>query len=414
MRDKDIRITVVFVLSVSLMTTMLTAVCLSGIYRNRQFWLLDNFCQLLIEEHVADADRMMAVLKENQNRLRVPAGRGRYGDGILQEAEEGGYQNGFLTQYGYSDQDFIEGGWGYGYFSAVACFAAGVLAFLSAFYFWHKKECRQMEQLAEYLEQARAGKANVLAAVREGEYSRLQDEILKTVTELYQMRDAAVAAKHNYADHLYNIAHQLKTPITAVSLSAQMIKEAADIAAYAEKIQKQAERLAYLEEALLLLSRVDAGTLTLKKKKTDVYTLLNLAADSLQELFSEAEVAADIPEMGEAEIFVDMEWTMEAVINLLKNCMEHSPAGAAVHCAYWQNPLYVQIRIWDEGEGFAKEDMPHLFERFYRGRRAGKEGVGIGLALAKEILTMQNGMVGAGNLPAREGGAYFEIRMYCR
>ena len=83
---------------------------------------------------------------------------------------------------------------------------------------------------------------------------------------------------------------------------------------------------------------------------------MTLAADNLQELSVLSDVELDISDHGEAVITADMEWTMEAVMNLLKNCMEHSPAGARVHCSYEQNPLYVQIRIWDEGEGFEKKD----------------------------------------------------------
>ena len=90
--------------------------------------------------------------------------------------------------------------------------------------------------------------------------------------------------------------------------------------------------------------------------------------------------------------------------------MEHTPPGGCVHCSYEQNPLYTQIRIWDNGTGFAKEDLPHLFERFYRGRNAQKGGIGIGLALSKAILESQNGTVSARNLP--EGGACFEVRVY--
>ena len=138
--------------------------------------------------------------------------------------------------------------------------------------------------------------------------------------------------------------------------------------------------------------------------------MLTLAADNLQELFAEAGVLIDIPEMGEADIVVDLDWTMEAVINLLKICMEHTPQGTSVHCSYEKNPLYVRIRIWDEGEGIAKEDQSRLFERFYRGKGAKDTGIGIGLCLAKAIIEMQDGVVSAYNLPA--GGACFDIRFY--
>ena len=105
----------------------------------------------------------------------------------------------------------------------------------------------------------------------------------------------------------------------------------------------------------------------------------------------------------------DRTWTQEAVLNVLKNCMEHNP-GEVIHCTYEQNALYTKILIWDEGEGFAKEDIPHLFERFYRGKNAAAGGIGIGLALAKEIVERQNGTIRAKN--RQSGGACFEIRFY--
>ena len=129
-----------------------------------------------------------------------------------------------------------------------------------------------------------------------------------------------------------------------------------------------------------------------------VFTILMLAADNLQEMFLRADVFADIPESGEMLIRADMEWTMEAIMNILKDCMEHTPPGGTVHCSYEQNPLYTQIRIWDTGAGFAKEDIPHLFERFYRGRKMKGDGIGIGLALSKAIIEEQNGTITARNL----------------
>ena len=176
-----------------------------------------------------------------------------------------------------------------------------------------------------------------------------------------------------------------------------------------KEIERQINRLLHLEEALLLLSRIDAGTLSFDRKPTDVFTILSLASDNLYELFMQKGVLIDIPEMDEMNINVDLNWTMEAVMNLMKNCMEATGTGTAVHCSYEKNPLYVQIRIWDEGEGFAKEDLPRLFERFYRGE-AKNSGIGIGLSLSKAIIEMQNGIIRAFNLP--NGGACFEVRFY--
>lgn len=215
--------------------------------------------------------------------------------------------------------------------------------------------------------------------------------------------------KNEFAHNLSNIAHQIKTPITAISLSVQTMGSGSAEKEGTEQIQRQLMRLTHLEEALLLLARLDAGTLVLKREETDVYTLLMLAADNLQEIFAQSEVSVDISELGEVKVHVDLDWTMEAVMNLMKNCAEHN-AGGCVHCAYGQNPLYTKILIWDEGAGFDRKDLPHLFERFYRGKNAREGGIGIGLALAKELIGRQNGTIRAKNLP--EGGACFEIRIY--
>jgi len=287
-------------------------------------------------------------------------------------------------------------------------FLAGAFLFAGTFLYRNKKEAKRIRTLERYLEQVNTGKAGTLTVSGEDEFSRLEDEIYKTVTFLYRTRDAAVQAKNEFAKNLSNIAHQIKTPITAMSLSLQMIKQENGEKALCQ-MQKQLGRLMRLEESLLLLSRLDAGTLHLKKERTDIFTLLVLAADNLQELLTAANVTVDIPENGEMAVTADLDWTMEAVSNLMKNCMEHNKGGT-IYCTYGQNPLYTEIAIWDEGEGFAKEDIPHLFERFYRGKNAGEGGIGIGLALAKEIIERQNGTIRAKNRPS--GGACFEIRIY--
>lgn len=269
-----------------------------------------------------------------------------------------------------------------------------------------RRERLRIEGLTDYLEQANTGKAAILSALGEDALSRLEDEIYKTVTFLYRTREAAVQAKDAFAENLSNIAHQIKTPITAMSLSLQTMEAGGE---KKEQMKRQLLRLAQMEEALLVLSRIDAGTLALQKKETDVFTLLMLAADNLQELFAQADVSVCIPELGEMSVCVDPEWTMEAVMNLMKNCAEHN-AGGCIHCSYEQNPLYTELLIRDGGPGFSKEDIPHLFERFYRGKDEKSGGIGIGLALTKEIVERQNGTIRATNVP--EGGACFTIRFY--
>lgn len=194
-------------------------------------------------------------------------------------------------------------------------------------------------------------------------------------------------------------------------LSLQLMKQKTPNV-YIGQMEKQLERLDRLEEALLTLSRIDAGTFHMEESQVDVYTALNLASENLSDLLLKEDISVAIPDKGCVQIRGDLEWTMEAFINLMKNCMEHSEAGGCIHCDYSQNPLYVEVLIWDEGQGFEAEDIPHLFERFYRGKSAAGNGIGIGigLALARSIFELQNGTITARNLPG--GGACFEIRVY--
>ncbi|MCI7594679.1 MAG: HAMP domain-containing histidine kinase [Lachnospiraceae bacterium] len=389
-QKRNSRLIMLLVLSVSLIATALAVVFLTYYFSHIQYQTLADFCEKIIEEYPECRYTISEALKSQET------------DKLILSDEN------ILLSFGYEQLDFMRAN-AEVFWVAGTGFQIGGVLFLLAFLYWHRKSEARIKMLTNYLEKINTGGQSLLLDTSEDEFSRLQDEIYKTITTLYQTRDAALMAKRNFADNLSNIAHQLKTPITAISLSVQMMKQQLP-PAYLAQIERQLYRLTHLAEALLLLSRIDAGTLTMKESPVDVFTILTLAYDNLQELFVKEGVFVDIPETDEISIKADLEWTMEAIMNLLKNCMEHTPSGTTVHCSYEKNPLYVQVRIWDEGQGFAKEDLPHLFERFYRGRNAKDNSVGIGLPLAKAIIEMQNGIISTLNLP--NGGACFEIRFY--
>ncbi len=388
---KNILITVGFVLSISLISSALTAMMMFHYDSRLQFNLLNAVCGEVLEQDPQAEKIISAALKEYT---------GGNADGTARKD--------VLSVWGYRIADFSHSLYRRGDLTVAAGVLAGFCLLLVTLLYRNKKESMRIQGLAEYLEQANMGKAVILSTTGEDDFSKLEDEIYKTVTFLYQTKEAAVQAKNDFAENLSNIAHQIKTPITAISLSLQTMQRD-NSNNKVEQIQKQLLRLSHLEEALLVLSRLDSGTLILQREEVDVFTVLVLASDNLQELLTATGTSVDIPELGGMAITVDLDWTMEAVMNLMKNCMEHNPGGT-IHCAYEQNPLYTEIRIWDEGAGFLKEDMPYLFERFYRGRNAHEGGIGIGLALAKEILKRQNGTIRATN--KQGAGACFEIRLY--
>lgn len=391
-----------FVAAVSLISSAVTAMLLSCHYSRLQFDLVNVICGEVLEQEPEMKNVVSAALKEYT---------GGNADGVA--------MGDVLSVLGYRISDFTDSSDTYHMIFAMTGFLTGTVLFAVTFAFRNKTEAKRIEELSDYLEQVNMGKAVVLSVSGEDLFSKLEDEIYKTVTFLYQTKDAAVQAKNDFAENLSNIAHQIKTPITAISLSLQTLSEMPVKKEYEkdrmDQLKKQLNRLIYLEESLLVLSRLDAGTLMFQKEDVDAFTLLVLAADNLQELFADSGTSIDIPESGEMAVTADLNWTMEAVMNVMKNCMEHN-AGGTVHCSYGQNLLYTEILIWDEGDGFAKEDIPHLFKRFYRGKNADAGGnirgggIGIGLALSKEIIEHQNGTIRAKNLP--NGGACFEIRFY--
>ena len=399
---KNLVILVGFVAAVSLISSSVTVMLISCHYSRLQFDLVNVICGEVLEQEPEMKHIVSAALKEYT---------GGNADGVA--------MGDVLSVLGYDISDFSDSSVTYDIMFATTGSLAGICLFAITYAFRNKTEAKRIEELSDYLEQVNMGKAVVLSASGEDLFSKLEDEIYKTVTFLYQTKDAAVQAKNDFTENLSNIAHQIKTPITAISLSLQTLSEMPVKKEYEkdrmEQIKKQLNRLIHLEESLLVLSRLDAGTLMFQKEDVDVFTVLVLAADNLQELFADSGTFIDIPESGEMAVTADLNWTMEAVINIMKNCMEHN-AGGTVHCSYGQNPLYTEILIWDEGDGFAKEDIPHLFKRFYRGKNADAggnirgSGIGIGLALSKEIIEHQNGTIRAKNLP--NGGACFEIRFY--
>lgn len=390
--QKKLFILIGAMLSISFITSALAVIFTSHYYSQLQFELLNVICGEVLEQKQETENIISTTLKKyTSGNIEVLANKD------------------ILGALGYSVSDLANRTYSKIFLFAIGAFFIGTLLFIITFLYRNKMETLRIQALADYLEKVNTGNAVIFSAFGEDEFSKLEDEIYKTVTSLYHTRDAAVQVKNNYAENLSNIAHQLKTPITSISLSLQMMQKGIS-ENHLEQVQKQLLRLAHLEESLLVLSRLDAGTLLLKKQEVDVFTVLVLAADNLQELCSEAGTFIDIPELGEMAVTVDLDWTMEAIMNLMKNCIEHNKGGT-VRCFYEQNPLYVEITIWDEGEGFMKEDIPYLFERFYRGKNASESGIGIGLALSKEIVERQNGTIRAKNIV--DAGACFEIRFYC-
>ena len=157
-------------------------------------------------------------------------------------------------------------------------------------------------------------------------------------------------------------------------------------------------------------------SIVFKEEKLELLELLTAAAEPLKEMMEEKGIVLVMEDEGEGisdkpcYIYADRQWTEEALLNILKNCTEHTPAGGRISVFYSQNPIYTELKIEDSGNGFMKEDLPHIFERFYRGAGAAKDNAGIGLALARAVIEQQNGQIHAEN--TADGHARFRIKWY--
>lgn len=285
------------------------------------------------------------------------------------------------------------------------------LVLFLAFSFWRHKEIRRLaSQIDEVLHN---GRSLDFTSYREGDVAVLANELGKMVARLSRLSDSLSKERNALADALADISHQTRTPLTAISLRLPAIEAAEDPRErkrLVRELESMIERMSWLQTTLLKIAKVDAGAIHVERRKVLVDEIVQRAIKPLEPSFDLRDITL-LVELDEDVAFQgDLLWSAEAIQNIAKNCMEHTPAGGAVRIKASENALATTIIITDTGAGFAEADLPHLFDRFYRGTNANapeKEGFGIGLSLAQSLISVQGGTIRAGN--SAEGGARFQI-----
>lgn len=273
-----------------------------------------------------------------------------------------------------------------------------------------KKRAQRIQGLTDYLTAVLERRERLLQR-REDEFSQLEDGIYKTVSELHLTREQAIQERQTLADNLADIAHQLKTPLTSMRLLTELLsRQNPEDVICLERLDFQTKRLETLVGALLTLSRLDAGAVKLRREMIQISDLVLRAMEPIEAQISAAGIDVELNIAPEIRLPLDAMWTAEALLNVLKNCAEHTPAGGKITVFAKSNPIFTVLVITDSGSGFAKEDLPHLFERFYRGKQEENGGIGIGLALTQAILRAQDAEIRADCAP--QGGARFTIKFY--
>ena len=251
-------------------------------------------------------------------------------------------------------------------------------------------------------------------SMNEGSLGILQSEIYKLVVQLKEQYSGEQKQKKYMVDMLSDISHQIKTPMTAITLMTDLLSapELSDEKRmdYVEKINQQTNRITWLVRNLLTLSQLEADMLELKKEEQDVREMLDAIMETF-EIMAEVkgvELLSNCPKG--VVVSCDQQWTREAISNVVKNCIEHTREGGCVQISVQQNNLATEIQIQDTGEGIPKEHLPNIFQRFYKAPGASSSSVGIGLSMSKQILMRQNGTI---TVTSEVGiGSKFIIKLY--
>jgi len=247
----------------------------------------------------------------------------------------------------------------------------------------------------------------------EGSFSLLKNDVYKVTVRLREQTELLQKDKTALSNLIADISHQIKTPLTSLGVLTDLLAEdppEEDRRAFVERLRAQLGRIQWLVAALLKLARLDAGTAAFKSEPVDVRQLIERALEPLRIPLEIKKQRLEVHGDDGVTFTGDFNWSAEALTNVVKNCVEHTPENGRIEISYGVNALYAEIIVSDDGEGIAIRDVPTIFNRFYRGENAGENSVGIGLALAKAIFNAQGGDITVRS--ERGVGTSFTIRVF--
>ena len=295
---------------------------------------------------------------------------------------------------------------------AVLCLTLGIILII-IFTVVTKQRYKNLNDLNDYLSLVCKGIYDMnIDDNTEGELSILKNNLYKVITLLQSQNEYLKNDKLYLADSIADISHQLKTPLTSMMVMCELLENEENPdkrQEFVSVINNQLSKMKWLITNILKISKLDADATEFKREEVSILSVLD---DSLKPFVLTAELK-NIAIQNGANGFVfngDESWTVEAVSNIVKNCLEHTNDGGKITIASDSTNLYNKLTISDNGCGIAEEDLPHIFERFYHGKNSSKDSVGIGLALAKTVFEKENASVTVESEQGR--GSVFEIRFY--
>lgn len=297
-------------------------------------------------------------------------------------------------------------------YCAAAVFALGA-AQTGICAFFAVRRRRKTAELNDYLSRVCGGDYSFdIRSNAEGELSILKNNLYKVIVTLRAQKEELEKDRTYLADSLADISHQLKTPLTSIMMMTDLLREEQDAEKrreFSDVAASQCAKMTWLVGTLLKLSKLDAGTADFSFTDNHIVSTVD---ESVKPFLLTLDLKNIALERGGRDFVYsgDENWTAEALQNIVKNCIEHTPEGGRLRIETDETSLFRRVVIEDNGSGVAPEDLPHIFERFYHGKDASAESVGIGLSLSKTILKKESASIEAQSEPGK--GTRFEIRFY--
>lgn len=288
------------------------------------------------------------------------------------------------------------------------------IASLSIFMRYVLIQEKELKEINEYIKEVNNKNYSLkIEDNKDGELSRLRNELYKTTVILREAAENSEEEKEKLSIAIADISHQLKTPLTSIRIMLDNISDNPDMPQeiredFIQDISKQVEHMSSLVISLLKIAKFDAGTIKMENEEIDAKKLIDSVINNLAILIEIKEIEV-ITKIDEKAIFIaDYKWQQEALTNILKNAIEHSQPKSNIYIIVENTSIFLEIKIKDEGQGIEQKDLKHIFERFYKAKNCNEDSIGIGLSLAKTIIEQNNGYIKATSEVGKD--TLFEIK----
>ena len=273
------------------------------------------------------------------------------------------------------------------------------ISLLIVFILYERKQDKEIDKITKYLEAINDKNYTLkIDENSEEELSILKNELYKVTVMLRENASNTLKDKINLKRALEDISHQLKTPLTSILIILDNLIDNPEMdyqtrVEFLHDLKRESIRIQSLIQSILKLSKFDSNTVQFIKQDIYLKQIVDEAIKNTESLADLKNIKINVEGNKKIKLNCDLLWQTEAVTNILKNCIEHSSENTKIDIKYNNNSVYSYITITDYGEGISKEDIPHIFERFYRGKNSANESIGIGLSLSKTIIESNNGII---------------------